>query len=69
MLFSALVAGVAGTLIGEALAAEPKYMPTDFYFTTINQCVAHCDDKQKNAQRFGLAGLVIGASVSFALTR
>jgi hypothetical protein len=61
--------GFAGVLLGSALGAEPKYEPRTFLFWTVDQCVAHCDDKARGAQRFGLAGLVIGASASFALTR
>lgn len=66
---SGLIGGLAGSLLGSALATEPKYEPRTIVFWTVNQCVAHCDDKYRSAQRFGLAGLVIGASASFALTR
>lgn len=69
VLMSALVGLSAGTLLGSALGTEPEYQAESTFFGTFDKCVAHCEDKQKNAQRFGLAGLVVGFSASFALTR
>jgi hypothetical protein len=56
-------------LIGSALATEPRYEQENTIFGTVNKCVAHCNDKGRNAARFGMAGVAIGAGVSFVLTR
>lgn len=69
VLAGAFLGAGAGMLIGSALAAEPQYEPENTIFGTVNKCVAHCDDKGRNAARFGIAGIAIGAGVSFFLTR
>ena len=61
--------GMAAAFLGSSLAHSPKYHTVDTSIGQIEQCVAHCNEKQDKQVQFGLTGVIIGAIAGFVLSR